>query len=279
MQVHQTQHAGAVQFTHHGVGQLGHLLVIHGQETVHRVLAAIGHGGVEAHLGQHTQLQQLLAHQARALDLGFQLFQVGRHLLQHLRLFAGVGEQRLAVGAECPGPGHVDADGKPVSVDACDAERVGAQHGGHVLRAPTFAGDVEVLVLHQAEDGDGRDGIGAVFFLAGLHEDDGKFTADVAEFGGSDKHRVQLVGHTPVGHRHLQLQLAMRDAVQRCRLAVQIGVDQVSSPGVSVRLTSTLSTRLPSRSTTSKRQPPHSTVSVVRGRRPSKSMIMPASVL
>lgn len=44
-------------------------------------------------------------------------------------------------------------------------------------------------------------------------------------------------------------------------------------------LTSTLSTRLPSRSTTSKRQPIQSTASAVCGKRPSNNMIIPANVL
>ena len=69
-------------------------------------------------------------------------------------------------------------------------------------------------------------------------------------------------------------------AVKRNGILVQGLVDHgLSSSLAGWRETSTLSTRLPSRSTTSKRQPLHSTTSVVTGRRPSSSMIMPARVL
>ena len=94
--------------------------------------------------------------------------------------------------------------------------------------------------------------------------------------------RVGEVVHRPAEHlalAHAVVEQTLREQVHRPGLrAVRRRHHRSWSP-VGDRLASTLSMRLPSRSTTSKRQPSHSTLSVVFGRRPSSSMIMPASVL
>jgi hypothetical protein len=47
-----------VQRHHVGVGQLAELFFVDGEEAVDRELAAVGQGGVEAHVAQQAQLHQ-----------------------------------------------------------------------------------------------------------------------------------------------------------------------------------------------------------------------------
>ena len=279
VQVHQTEHARAVQFGHHIVGQGGGFLLVHGQEAIHRMLAAVGQGGIKSHFAQQPQLQQALADQPRALDLTFERLKLRLHRLEQLPGLALGVKNDLTLGLVDPRKRHVDADRKAFIVQARDAKRVHAQDRRHVLRPPAFAADVEVLVLRQAQHGDGCDGIAAIGFLAGLDKHDREFAADIAKLHRRHEECIELAGHAPVGDGHAQLQVTVLGRIQGDGLTMQVLIDQISSPGFSVRVTSTLSTRLPSRSTTSKRQFSHTTVSAVRGNRPSKSMIMPASVL
>ena len=120
-------------------------------------------------------------------------------------------------------------------------------------------------------------GVAAPVVKAVMRAPEGSGPVEVVAWPGSARERTLAVTTASVDDRNTVLL-----AVEGDRVAVQFGMDHsvaVWNTGSGPRVTSTLSTRLPSRSTTSKRQPSQSTWSAVIGRRPSSSMIMPASVL
>jgi len=288
----QQQHEAVAQQLGRGVrGQLAQLgLVDHLQPGGVEVLA-VGQLEVDVDRLQQAQLDDAPAGHLRLLHLPLELVEEADDLLQHRRRLAVVAQQALALGVVEARVVRIDHHrGRAAVGHRRVIEGVAAQEGRHVARAPAAVGlDEQVLVLAQAEQRHRRDLRGtAAGRWRDRHEGDHELLGDLGEFADGHGGDVLRRHALEAGQRHQALR-AVRAAVERHGPAVQVGHAHPSTPVrdsgerasrvSSSRLTSTLSTRLPSRSTTSKRQPLHSTTSAVRGRRPSSNIVMPASVL
>ena len=166
-------------------------------------------------------------------------------------------------------------------------ERMAADASWDAASDPAAAvAELQVLAGGQAEQGDRRHLLPAALVVApGGHEEQRRLETGLRKFGGGDEHRVLVGGNGEIGERR-DPAVAMQRRIEPHRAPVQGRRNRAhdvlpcrSTRSPASALASTLSTRLPSRSTTSKRQPFHSTESAVSGRRPSSSMIIPASVL
>jgi hypothetical protein len=101
---------------------------------------AIGQRGVETLGLQQLQLHQALAGTAGALDLHLDVLDELAQFLEHLGGFALLVEEGLALRLGQAIVGFVEDHHEAVGIQPGHRERVGAQHGRHVIGVPAAVG-------------------------------------------------------------------------------------------------------------------------------------------
>ncbi len=277
-QVHgqQVQLAGAEQRQHLVVGQFAQLVLVHHHQPGHREAAAVHQVGLGAHLRQQAGIGQLAAEGFGAQVLDLVALQEVQRVLQERGVAALVVEQRFAFLLVQPGESLVDAHAQLLARQLGQHEGIAAHEGRDVGGGPAVLPVHEqVLAVAQPQHHHRRDLAARL-----LREDDRVLLAGLGELHPGQVQRVGLPREAEAAAR-ADLAAAVLLAIEQDRLFVIQGLRHPHSSFACVvpGRASTLSMRLPSRSTTSKVQDPHSIRSPTFGRWPDTAISNPATVL
>nr|WP_229425067.1 hypothetical protein [Massilia sp. Se16.2.3] len=213
------QGARAVQFQHRRVVQRHQLVAVDDVDAIERVALLAAH---HFHRTRHQEagLGDALRHLRRLLHLGVEQLQEGDGVLQQLgraALFVKQGRARFA--------GHarrclVEADGQLATLGAAFGQHEGVTAGesGQVGAALPVAVGVDEQVFAVAHAHDGGHGVRLAF---AADEDDRIVAGGIGDLAGGEQHRVGAGGVGEIGRRGVELEVAVRLAIEGDGAAIE----------------------------------------------------------